>query len=91
VLARAFARNLQALRISWGQHVAQAAATRAVDNGATAHELMAIFGWVDYAAYVSLQQHRRQRDTSSEHATTEAVAPNSYWPLAHSARCLIEP
>jgi hypothetical protein len=29
--------------------------------------------------------------TSSEHATTETVAPKSYWPLAHSARCLIEP
>jgi integrase len=25
----------------------KAAATRAADNGATAHELMAIFGWVD--------------------------------------------
>ena len=27
--------------------VRKAAATRAADNGATAHELMAIFGWVD--------------------------------------------
>ena len=25
----------------------KAAATRAAENGATAHELMAIFGWVD--------------------------------------------
>jgi integrase len=25
----------------------KAAATRAADNGATTHELMAIFGWVD--------------------------------------------
>lgn len=25
----------------------KAAATRAADNGATAHELMAIFGWLD--------------------------------------------
>jgi integrase len=25
----------------------EAAATRAVENGATAHELMAIFGWID--------------------------------------------
>jgi hypothetical protein len=62
VLARAFARNLQALRISWGQHVARAAATRAAENGAAAHELMAIVGWVDIKeAEIYTRAANRQR------------------------------
>jgi integrase len=52
----------------------KAAATRAADNGATAHELMAIFGWIDIKE-AEIYTRAADRKRLAKHAMTKLDRP----------------